>query len=196
MNSYDEGDLHARLAPLGRHAKTAFAAACTELLLPSFERYAQVAGTDDAVERLRIVVDATWNVAGGGDVELEPYQAEAEGMVPSSDDGAFVEIGYGEHAATAAAYAVRTWLTDDPQEAAWAARQVYEVADYAVLQSRPELDLNDPESEARIVASPMVQGALAAIEDALATVESGPATWGQLREDVDAAGRTWCATLP
>ncbi|GEA86031.1 hypothetical protein CGE01nite_32820 [Cellulomonas gelida] len=48
--------------------------------------------------------------------------------------------GYGQNAAAAAAYAMRTWMTNSPQEAAWAARHGYELADYAVLNGDPDLD--------------------------------------------------------
>lgn len=35
----------------------------------------------------------------------------------------------------------RTWIKNDPQEAAWAARQVYDAAEYAVLQPVDDKEL-------------------------------------------------------
>lgn len=46
-------------------------------------------------------------------------------------------MGYAQNAAAAVACAVRTWMTDEPQEAVWGARQVYEAADYAAQHALP-----------------------------------------------------------
>ena len=72
--------------------------------------------------RLGVIVAAAWDVASGVRADVGTYQAEAEAMVPSDEHGWTLETGYGQNAAAAAAYALRAWLTDDPQEAAWAAR--------------------------------------------------------------------------
>ena len=194
--AYDEREIHSRLAALDRHAKTAFAASCAQRLLPLFERYARATGAPEMATRLAAIVSAAWEVAAGTEAEVAAYQAEAESMVPSDEDGWSVEAGYGQNAAAATAYAIRTWLTDDPQEAVWAARQVYELADYAVLQSRPELDLNAPGSATQVLESDVVQGALAAIERALTAVESAPSTWRQLRADAEADSQSWADALP
>jgi len=98
---------------------------------------------------------------------------QTQGASPSTDYWT-VEVGYAQHAAAAAAYAVRTWLTDDPQEAAWAARQVYDLADFAVLQSVPQIDLNAPGVERELLQSEVIQGALAWIEHALESAETAP----------------------
>ena len=117
-------------------------------------------------------------------------------MVPSDDDGWTLEMGYAQNAAGAAAYAIRTWLTDDAQEAAWAGRQVYELADYAVLQSNPELDLNSPDATAFVTASDLVQQALAALDRTLDAIESRPADWQQLRAAAEADSRSLAEAVP
>ena len=62
----------------------------------------------------------------------------------------------------------------DPQEAAWAARQLYDAADYAAQRQIADLDLNDPRAEDALLATPVVQEALAGIEQDLAgAVEDG-----------------------
>ena len=193
--SYDEQSLRDRLAVLDRRSKTAFAASCAQRLRPLFERYARVVGKPELGVRLGLVVAAAWDVAGGADVDMRPFQEEAEGLVPSDNDGWLVETGCAQNAATAAAYAVRAWLTNDPQEAAWAGRQVYELADYAVLQSMPDLDLNAVGASALVEASAMVQLALAALERALRGVESGPSTWDQLRAEAASDGDKWLAVI-
>ncbi len=137
---YDEQAILRRLAVLDRSSKTVFAASCAERLSGLFDRYARVAGAPELALRLRAVIDAAWGAASGAFVDAGSLQAEAEGMVPQDADDWVLEAGYGQNAAAAAAYAMRTWMTDAPQEAAWAARHGYELADYAVLNGDPDLD--------------------------------------------------------
>lgn len=196
LRRYDEREILSRLSALDRSAKTAFAASCAQRLLPLFERYARSVGAPELAPRLAAIVDAAWDVASGAEADVAARQAEAEGMVPTDEDGWTLEAGYAQNAAAAAAYAIRTWLTDNPQEAAWAARQVYELADYAVLQGRPALDLNAPESEAQVMESKTVQNALIALDRALAVVESAPSTWQEFRADATADSEAWANTLP
>ena len=142
LRIYDEQALVDRLTALDRRSKTAFAASCAQSLLPLFERYAKSAGVPELGARLGAIVAAAWAAASGVEADVRGHQDEAEAMVPSDGDGWTLETGYGQNAAAAAAYAIRTWLTDDAQEAAWAARQVYELADYAELAGNPRLDQN------------------------------------------------------
>ena len=190
MRSYDEQAVRARLARLRRAERAAFAAACAERLWPLFVRYANITGQADP-RSLRTALDDTWRAVQGNEVDLAEAQQVAEGMVPS-DEGEWVhEMGYGLHAAACVAYAVRTWLTDDPQEAAWAARQVYEAADHAAQHARPDLDfdLDGPDAERTLREHPAVQAALAGIEDDLAAVESAdPDSWDGLRKRAEEDG--------
>lgn len=116
--------------------------------------------------------------------------------MPSDEDGWTLEMGYGQNAAAAAAYAIRAWLTDDPQEAAWAARQVYEMADYAVLQRSPTLDLNEAASELTVLSSALVQDALEALDRSLTSVESSGNDWSTLRASSEADGLRWARAVP
>lgn len=142
---YDETAIRGR-SLLSRKQKTAFAAACAQRLLPLFERYVAAVG-DEGARELAGVVNSIWRAVAGDCVDLAPAQATAEALVPSDDGEWFYEMAYGQNGAASAAYAVRRWLTDDPQETAWAARQVYEAADYAAQRLRPDLDLNAADAE-------------------------------------------------
>lgn len=195
MRTYDEGALVARLALLTRARKSAFAAACAQRLLPLFERYVSATG-EGSFDSLSEVVAATWSVAAGADLDLTSAQAVAESMVPS-DDGTWVfEMGYGQNAAAAAAYATRTWLLDSPQEAAWAARQVYEAADYAAQHELPTVDLKTSGAERTIIQSRVVQAALSGIWGDLEEVESTNWSCDSLQKRARVEGRTWAASLP
>lgn len=198
MRVYDEQALVERLSRVDRRSKTAFAASCAQRLLPLFARYAESLGLSEQGARLADIVDAAWAVAANEPTarDLADLQAEAEAMVPTDEDAWILEMGYGQNAAAAGAYAVRTWLTDNPQEAGWAARQVYELADYAVLQGAPDLDLDSPHAATQVLASNVVQSALDGLARAIEVVESAPPAWQQLRADADADGRKMADSVP
>jgi hypothetical protein len=153
-----------RLAAAPSRARARFAAACAERLFGLYE---------DPPERLRAALDAAW---AGEDVVR--WQAVAESLVPDDDP-------YGENAAAAVAYALRTWATDDPQEAAWAARQIYDAADYAAQRQLEELDLSAPDAEDQLADRPVVQEALAGIDETLIAALAGAGA-DELRRDARA----------
>lgn len=194
MRTYDEPVLLARLEPLDREAKTAFAASCAQLLFPLFERYSRVTGAPAAAERLASILAAAWHLASRPAVEVQEMEADATSMVPDEDhDGWVLESAYGQNGAAAVSYALSTWRTDDPQRAVWAARQVYEVADYAFWQTNPNADANEDGPALR---SEFVQAALSAIDKALDAVASGPPLWDDVRQQAEVDGRSWAATFP
>jgi len=172
MVSYDESAIRARLARLDRASRTAYASACAERLWPLFERYAQATGEGDPAV-LRGVLDEVWLAAQGVNAgDLSQAQEVAEDMVPVDEGEWVLEMGHGQNAAAAVAYAVRTWLTEDPQEGVWAARQVYEAADYAAQRSLPALDLNAAGAEEELFQSRIVQAAVTGLAEDLDTVEA------------------------
>lgn len=197
MVSYDESAIRARLARLDRASRTAYASACAERLWPLFERYAGATGEGDPAV-LRGVLDEVWLVAQGVNAgDLSQAQEVAEAMVPVDEGEWVLEMGYGQNAAAAVAYAVRTWLTEDPQEGVWAARQVYEAADYAAQRSLPALDLNAAGAEEELFQSRIVQAAVTGLAEDLDAVEA-PAgdEWVGLRDRARREGASWARLLP
>jgi hypothetical protein len=87
-------------------------------------------------------------------------------------DGWVRESGYGQYGAICVAYAVRTWLTDDPQQTVWAARQVNDAAEYAVRHGSEGLQIRLPCEVDPPSFSPVVHVAVAAIESDLLQVET------------------------
>lgn len=94
-------------------------------------------GTEDVVAvAVEAILEDVRRAAFGGEVSnLARAQQIVEDMVPADEGEWTFEMGYGQSAIAAVVYAVRTWLTDDPQEAVWAARQVHQAADYAALKT-------------------------------------------------------------
>ena len=197
MRTYDECALFARLEPLDRRAKTAFAAACAQRLFPLFERYAGVVNHPAQSQRLALILAATWDLASGRMDDVLPMEAEVASMVPDEDDDGWVlESGYAQNVAAAVAYAISTWRMDDARHAAWAALQLYEVADYAFWQTNPDTDVNDRGAESAVLRSEHVQTALSAIDRDLDAVASSPLSWLELRQRTTSEGLTWVATFP
>jgi hypothetical protein len=72
-----------------------------------------------------------------------------------------------QNAAAAVAYALRTWSSGESQNGAWAARQLYEAADYLLQLGKPGNDY--------VEGGEPVSLALRAIGDALTDVEASGA---------------------
>lgn len=202
LRIYDEPAFRARLAQLDHRAKMAFSAACAQRLMPLFTRYAKKTGTDAQAQRLREILSTAWGAASGVPGDVNGLDAEAAAFGPSDDAEWVFELGYAQNAAAAVAYAIRTCLSDDPQEAAWAARQLYEAAEYAI--SQPDLDQVElhvqkvgdslKRNEAAL-ASDLVRTALAFLDRDLVVVESAPPSWEGLRQQSASEGLSWAATL-
>lgn len=173
MRVYDEGRIAQSARALDRFSRTAFAAACAERLWPLVERYASVMSVPtEGVRVLRQSLDAAWSAACGEDIDLRHARETAEEMVPYEDDDWVMEAGYAQNAIAAIAYATRSWLTDDPQEAVWAARQVYEAADYGAQQSQLSGEkVYSAVVEEALANAPVVQAAVRAIFDDLEAAE-------------------------
>jgi hypothetical protein len=196
MINFDEMLLMLRLEPLGRSAKTAFAAACAERLVPLSDRYSQQVGDPLREQRLAVIVSAAWQAAAGRDIDATRLKDEAEAMVPDEDEEGWTACRtFAGNAAAAAAYAVRTWLTNDPQEAAWAARQLFDAADLAYFQANPGGDFTDEAEERASLESPVVQSVIFAIHRDLEAIENGR-PWSELRQRAELEGRNWASIVP
>jgi hypothetical protein len=180
MSGSDEARIAGVVGSLGREARTAFAAACAERIWPLVERYASAVSLplrDRQV--LRDALDAAWGAAmgAGSEEDVRFAQEAADALVPCEDDAWVVESGYAQNGIAAIAYAARTWLTDDPQEAVWAARQVYEAADYAAQQQNQAAVARvvSADVEAELAHTPVVQASIRGIFDDLAAAGRGSA---------------------
>lgn len=173
-DQFDEPALLRQLDRLDRPLKTAFAGACAERLWPLVQRFASKAALPaDQVKALRTALDAVWRSCTGGSEDIAGVQLLAESMVPGEDDQWVFEAGYGENGIAAVAYAARTWLTNEPQEAVRAARQLYEAADYGAQQRLLEVTEYSVDVEGDLRHSAVVRGALNAIRADLEAAGQG-----------------------
>lgn len=161
--AYDESRLVRRLGHASWPGRVRFAASAAERLLPLCRRAHEVAGVGDP-DTLTAALDLVWGAGHVG--ELTRWQSALRD--PVGDAGWIV---FAQHGVAAVRYAVRTALSGSAQEAAWAARQVYEAADQAAMLQRPDLDLRSFRAEAELLASPVVREALGGIDDDLLAME-------------------------
>lgn len=157
---FDERQVVLRLQELSPPLRVAFACACAERLMPAYKRFWERTGRGSAKE-LRELLTAVWNhvehrIALGSealDVALQACMA----LIPRPDDEPWVdEQPLAEDSAAAVAYAIRCLQTGDVQEAAWAARRVYEGLDNFVI-ARENIDVNAPGAEALVLQHGIVQ---------------------------------------
>lgn len=165
--AYNEGGIKARLDAQDLAEQVLFACACAESVFPLYELFAARTGQGDPA-LLREALDRAWAVqpgaVAGGDIER--LREAVESLVPQDDQPDFsVWSPLAQNAAAAVAYALRLWLSGESQNGVWAARQLYEVADY-VLQV-------DEAGDAYVDEGEPVALALGAIETALASIATG-----------------------
>lgn len=195
---YDEGGIARVVGFFGRDARTAFAAACAERLWPLVERYASVVSCPEGDRLiLRSALDLVWEAAGGGGSEegMKGAGEFAESLVPYEDDDWVLESGYAQNGIAAIAYAIRSWLSDDPQEAVWAARQVYEAADYGAQRSKPAaVRAYSAQVEAELARTPVVQAAVRGISEDL--VAAGKESVEVVRQRAQSAAGGFVTLFP
>lgn len=129
---------------------------------------------------------------------LETHRDVAEELVPHEYDAWVDESAWLSTQPAAVAYAIRCRLTNDPQEAAWAARQAYEALDLWVT-TRDDADVNATGVNAQIAADPLIQAELGRQErdiEALceAPDDQGAAVASQMRQAAYADGSTMFGT--
>lgn len=180
FRQYDEAALMESVAVLSGPERVLLAAACAERLIPLYEWIAGAAGSKDAAS-IRSALDLAWS-ANASAQEAEQVQLKVEELVPDEDDENVPgDVALVQNAIAAVAYALRTMGSHDAQDAVWAARQLYEAADYIVqLEAPNQTYIGDLEQEAPI------KLVLRGLRSALGDLESVSLT--QLRTRAEADG--------
>ncbi len=184
VGEYDENVIRQRLKKVAPEYRVLFAAACAELVFPAYRFFARTTGSGDE-PALRAALDLAWSVPRRADAsmsQVEAHREVAEALVPDDDDRNWSELSpYAQNAAAAVAYALRAWLSGDAQDGVWAARQAYEVADFAVQVGSPVHEYVDA------AANSILELVVGAIASALEGCDSGDPS--RLRSESEEDGR-------
>ena len=158
---FDEAQIVRQLETLRPDLRVAFAGLCAQRLLsgiafPSIEDSREMQMLQRAASQLwRHVLEADWQPES-----LERELRECMVLIPIDEGSHPDEARFAyEDAVSSFAYAYRAALSGAAQEAAWAARRVYEAADRAaLLETAPSSRGKEQESE--ILSHPVIQAEL------------------------------------
>jgi uncharacterized protein YjaG (DUF416 family) len=164
MRKFDESRLVVDLDRLHIPLRVAFAAACAERQMPAYRLFEAQAGRvapnalESALEEMWTEPSRTKNA-----IDLEHQIEAGMALIPQEDciEGPWTqEATNAQNAGMAVVYALRTKLTGEAQEAAWAARVAYEALDNFVI-NKDNIDTNRPGEELRVLSHPIVQAEFA-----------------------------------
>src|SRR6266404_7487471 len=162
MRTFDEASLTKQLQLLPPPHRCIFAASCALRLFPAYVSVHEIGGSGEPAT-LRRALDSIWNGIIDQRVDESIYQqhlAAIMDLMPSEEDQKTnPTAAYSEDALASAAYALRAFLTCDPQEAAWAARRVYEALDHLIVNDKG-IELNRPGTEQDILRDDRIQAEL------------------------------------
>jgi hypothetical protein len=191
MNRYDAKALLDELARLDRRAKTGFAATCAQRLLPFYDRYLAAAGLKKD-STLDLVLDRVWAAVMGAPLDLGADRKAAESCVPDEDDEGWIrESGYAQNSAACVAYAVRTWSSDDAQEAVNAAWQIFELVDYL---GQFDVPVAREDSDGGEMLKTLTEVSRVIAED-LAAARSSGTDWERIRQRALEFGSAWATSI-
>ena len=157
---FDENRIKGSLTKLPIKLRILFAVTCAERLFPAYESLSAKTG-DGNVDLLRRILDKLWmGLLGVQEYSDQIIAADLQHcmlLVPKESDGEWSnEQAWAEDAVACLAYSLRTRISGDAQEAAWAARRVYEAVDsYVINVSANNFKL--PNDEVRVRDHPLVQ---------------------------------------
>lgn len=160
---FDENSIKKRLTLLPINLRTLFAVTCAERLFPAYERFSDKTGRGN-VDILRRILDKLWmGLMGVQQYSEQIIAADLHNrmlLVPKESDGEWLnEQAWAEDAVACLSYSLRTRLSGDAQDAAWAARRVYDAVDYYVLHASGN-NFKLPDDEVRVIDHPLVQAEL------------------------------------
>lgn len=162
MLIFDEQWLVAELNRVPQRSRAAFAAACAERLMPAYRRFSEMTERGDP-KALAQILERLWQDLQGltlkGD-ELEGILDTCTRLIPNEDVGVWVaEQAAAEDCAAAVAYSIRCRQGGEAQDAAWAARRVYEALDNFIIGNE-SIDTNDLGAEQLVLSHPLMQAEL------------------------------------
>lgn len=148
---FDEGALIKALGLLPPRLRAAFAASCAERHLLLYENFRRLSGRG-GLEPVAAAMRHLWQdlEEDGGDIaSLSEHLARVVESIPGEDMNSDwrQKQACAEDAAAAVAYALRCRISGEAQDAAWAARRCYELADRVAISALAGPNVEYPDEE-------------------------------------------------
>lgn len=160
MNCFDDVVLGVTQLPSGLWGRLAFAATCAERLLPFYICYTKRQGS--GAENYFVALDYVWNCLGVANCDphdVAHLLVECERTLPDEDSAWNAGCPYADDATAAILYCLRLISSGDQQEAIWAAKRAYEVADNFVV-AHTDHSIDSHEDELEVLHHPVIQNEL------------------------------------
>ena len=156
---FNEELLNEELDRLAPAVNLAFAACCAQRLRSVCHAFARVTGRTHIADLVDQSLDYIWtHILSSPDTsQTDQLLEDLMDAMPTERDSDRSELtAYAEDGMSSVAYCLRFMQSGDAQEAAWAARRVYEALDQCVLY-RGDIQVYEPGGEARIIEDPLIQ---------------------------------------
>jgi uncharacterized protein YjaG (DUF416 family) len=160
MFRFDEQILKSELSRLPAQSRVAFAASSAQRLISAYRAFAKISGQPAA--QLEDPLEYVWThlLTQPQRGEVKCVLAEVMALIPAEDGPGWTPlVAYAEDAVSAVAYCLRCLLSGEAQDAAWAARRVYEALDQFVI-ARDDITPGAAGTEHRILQDPLIQAEL------------------------------------
>nr|WP_237657265.1 DUF416 family protein [Agreia sp. COWG] len=178
---------------LSRPRAAAFAAGCATVLLPSYEWFTRAGGRGD-MKTVRSGIDDAWLLSSDtGEInpDVSKRREQLLMLLPDDSDPDWVLMSpIAQNAVASVVYALNVLGAGDQNDPVWAARQVFEAADFIIQIQAGPLQYVDETSNV-----PVMRIALAGIEAALAGAQVGR-DMPQMRAHSEFVGAQIAALLP
>jgi uncharacterized protein YjaG (DUF416 family) len=152
---FDDDRLRRHLTDISHHLRAAFAAACTERMLPAYMKFAQRSSPGDG-PIVRDILDDLWTQIKRGRVDLDTlshHVQTCELLIPHEDPSG---TGYAQDTGIALVCALKAALTGDLDDAIWPARLAWDLLDDHVIHIL-KIEVNAPGAQKAIESHPTVQ---------------------------------------
>ncbi len=161
MRKFDETDLANRLRALPSTFQAVFAASCASRLFKAYVTFHERTGLGNPNTLERALSDV-WQAVLGRQREPQYYEEQLRAvmaLLPDESERWSELHAYADDAVSVVAYALRNLLSRKPEDAAWAARRVYEAIDHYII-STSALDVNRAGVEQQIASDALIQAEL------------------------------------
>jgi len=155
--AFDLDSLEKRIARLPPRHRAAFAALCTERMLPNYAAFTRICRWGEP-QKLRDALDKVYEALATGTVDsdaLRKLKAACEKQIPDLDDFADESVSWAADAGHALQATFECLLTGDPRQAASCATVAKDTVDN-FIQEQMELSYSDPVLAGKLEDDPLL----------------------------------------